>query len=460
MNINENPGKGKFGYWIKTSITARMFMVGFLTLVLLIPLMYVQDLIKERKNRQSEVIHEIGTKWGEEVVLYGPMLKLPYKTYTEKKVKDEKTNKIYTETIEDIAYVYLFPKSLDVKAEIDPEEKYYGIYKTAVYDSKMKVSGSFSRPQLLEEAEIRDEDILWNKAKIIIKTSNLKGVSSTVKLHLGQSDYEFSSKYNGETDYQPEFVSLHTLESKAIREGDLPMKKNVNFSLQMNVKGSKQISFIPIGKETTTEIRSDWKTANFFGEFLPYNDDKITETGFDARWKVLDINRPFSQYHFNAPPNLRQFAYGVNFMIPVDEYQKSERSSKYGFLVIGLTFLIFFLIQSISKIHIHPFQYLMIGLALVMFYTLLISISEHSNFFKAYLIAGASIIVLISVYSKSILKSNKFAGLIAVSLISLYTFIYVIIQLESYALLVGSLGLFLILATVMFVSRKIDWGNQ
>jgi len=146
-------------------------------------------------------------------------------------------------------------------------------------------------------------------------------------------------------------------------------------------------------------------------------------------------------------------------MIPVDEYTKSERSAKYGFLVIGLTFLLFFLIQTLSKIHIHPFQYLMIGLALTMFYTLLVSISEHSNFLRAYLIAGVSVISLITLYSKSILRTWKFPLFICASLTALYTFIYVIIQLESYALIVGSIGLFIILAIVMFVSRKIDWNN-
>ena len=152
-------------------------------------------------------------------------------------------------------------------------------------------------------------------------------------------------------------------------------------------------------------IISNWKTANFIGEFLPFNPDKITDGGFDAQWKILDINRPFSQKSFKGLPDLMDYAFGVNFMIPVDEYQKSERSVKYGFLVIGLTFLVFFLIQTMSKISIHPFQYLMIGVALTMFYTLLISISEHSSFLKAYCIAGIAVVSLISLYSKSILKT-------------------------------------------------------
>src|SRR5690606_34244016 len=184
-----------------------------------------------------------------------------------------------------------------------------------------------------------------------------------------------------------------------------------------------------------------------------------SEDGFTAEWEVLQINRQFEQHFFETMPNLKEFAFGVKLIVPVDEYQKSERTAKYGFLVIALTFLIFFLIQTLSRIHIHPFQYLMIGLALTMFYTLLVSISEHSNFLKAYLIAGISVIVLITLYSKSILKTFKFPMFIGLSLTALYTFIYVIIQLENYALLVGSIGLFLILSLVMYVSRKIDWNN-
>ena len=197
------------------------------------------------------------------------------------------------------------------------------------------------------------------------------------------------------------------------------------------------------------------------GNFLPDDKSKeVSKDGFVANWKILHINRAFSQQYLNKVPNLAQYAFGTKFIVMVDEYQKSERSAKYGFLVIALTFLVFFLIQTLSKINIHPFQYLMIGLALTMFYTLLVSISEHSNFLKAYLIAGISVVVLITLYSKSILKTIKFPIFVGISLTALYTFIYVIIQLEDYALLVGSIGLFTILAIVMFVSRKIDWSND
>lgn len=435
----------KFGKWLKTSITARMIMVGFLIVILMVPLSFIKSLIYERMHRQQAVVSEINQKWGKEVLLYGPILKIPYKVGHYNKVR----------------YAYFFPKELNVTSTINPEIRKRGIYKTAVYKSAISCDGKFTIPDF-SEVDIQDENIIWDKARLIIKTSNLKGVNNTVEMKLNKNSYSFASKYENKStknNYEV-YDDLHKLESKFISKDDLPISADVNFSMQIDINGSKQIRFIPVGKETEVNIKSDWKTANFLGEYLPYNSDKISEEGFDAKWKVLDINRPFSQQSFSGIPDLKEYAFGVNFMIPVDEYQKSERSAKYGFLVIGLTFLIFFLIQTMSKISIHPFQYLMIGIALTMFYTLLISVSEHSSFLKAYLIAGTAVVSLITLYSKSILKGWKFPAFICASLIALYTFIFVIIQLESYALLVGSIGLFIILASVMYASRKIDWQND
>ena len=458
METNQQQN-GKFGKWIKTSITARMLMIGILIIILLIPLSYVKSLINERMFRQQKVVDEINKKWGKEVLLYGPIFKVPYKTFSEKMIINQKTKIYHKERIEEVRYAYFFPNELDIKSNINPEEKKRGIYKTAVYKSDIQISGSFGKPDF-SEIDVPEKNILWDKVKLIIQTSNLKGVNNLVELKFNKNNYAFTSKYENPNTKSYNSISLHKLESKYIQKEDLPLKTKTDFSLNVNINGSKQIRFIPIGKETKLNIISNWKTANFIGEYLPQNSDKITKEGFNAKWKVLSINRPFPQQSFNGIPNLKKYAFGVNFLIPVDEYQKSERSAKYGFLVIGLTFLIFFLIQTMSKIQIHPFQYLMIGIALVMFYTLLISISEHSNCLKAYLIAGSSVVALITLYSKSILKTIKFPLFIGASLSVLYAFIFIIIQLENYALLVGSIGLFIILASVMYASRKIDWQND
>ncbi len=446
--------QNKFGNWVKTSITARMLMVGFLVIILLIPLSYINSLINERAFRQNDVVNEINEKWGNNVLVYGPILKLPYKTYTETKTYNEKTKTYFKETQTHIKYAYIFPENLNSNVSVNSKTLKRGNFESAVYTSKMNFSGDYIKPQL-KLKDIKDKDIVWEKASIIIKVSNLKGIKNEVVIALNNSKYAFETNFNDSNDSY-----LNELESAFIKKEDLPISASKNFDFSMTFNGSKQIEMIPVGKTTTMEMTSNWADPSFMGNYLPNDETKdISKDGFKADWKVLHINRAFSQLHLNKIPNLNQFAFGTKFMVMVDEYQKSERSAKYGFLVIGLTFLIFFLIQTMSKISIHPFQYLMIGIALTMFYTLLVSISEHSTFLKAYLIAGISVIALITLYSKSILKTLKFPLFIGFSLTALYTFIYVIIQLENYALLVGSIGLFLTLAIVMFVSRKIDWSN-
>ena len=452
----EENKKLKVKNWMRESLTLKMFIVGFLIIVMLIPLSYIKELIRERKFNQEEVIAKIDKKWGEELLLYGPILKIPYKYYTKETLFNEQTKKYYTKKTEEIKYAYFFPNALDEKVNIKTQERHLGMYKEMVYNSAIKISGNFETPNF-KALDIDAKNIVWNKAKIIIKTSNLKGITKQVAIHINESDYTFKPIYNNHKERYNELKS-HTLLSDLIKETDLQTKgKEINFNLDIPINGSKQFRIIPIGKETKLNIKSNWNTNEFVGDFSPIESEKVGANGFEKNWKVLHINRPFSQQYANKLPNLNDFAFGVNFRAPVNEYQKNTRAVKYGFLLIGLTFLIFFLIQSISKINIHPFQYLMIGIALTMFYTLLIAITEHSNFEKAYIIAGASVVLLISLYSKSILKNIKFPMLIGASLASLYTFIYVIIQLEEYALLVGSIGLFIILAVVMYVSRKIKW---
>ncbi|WP_442845327.1 cell envelope integrity protein CreD [Leeuwenhoekiella sp. H156] len=458
MNTPNSQPPNKFIQWIKSSITARMFMVGFLTLILLIPLFFVQNLIEERAQRQQEVVAEINEKWGEEVLVYGPVLKIPYTLPVKKTVQNPGTKTFETLVTEEEHIAYFFPEQLNLKTQVNPEIKSRSIYKTTVYNSETHFEGSFSVPDF-SDAPGEPVQILWEKARVLFQTSNLKGVNKQVKINLNGTSYLFTSKFEQRIGKSQDTVELFMMESTAIKPESLPQESKVSFTMDLHINGSQQIQFIPIGKTTEAQITSDWETNNFTGNFLPYNQDKLEGKGFDAKWRVLDINRPFPQEFFISLPTLNAYAFGVNFMIPVDEYQKSERTAKYGFLVIGLTFLIFFLIQTLSKIGIHPFQYLMIGLALIMFYTLLISISEHSNYLNAYLVASVAVVLLISLYARSILKNIKFPVFIGLSLTLLYSFIYVIIQLESYALLVGSIGLFIILALVMYVSRKIDWNS-
>jgi len=433
------------------SNTAKMIMVGLLTLVLLIPLQFVKSLIEERASRQKEVISETGEKWGESVYFYGPIVKVPYKTYTETISVNEKTNERTTEKTAATEYAYFFPDELKNQSKVNTKVLNRSNYESVVFTSDMKFQGKYSKPDFSSK-NIPDADILWDKATILIQTTNLKSIRDEVKINLGNTSYTFEPVYSTKKD------SVEALETGFLNAAAFQNGGQVSFQFDMVYNGSQQIRMVPIGKTTTAKVTSNWHSPKFDGNFLP--DDKtktVSDKGFQADWKILHINRAFSQQSFEFLPDLEKFAFGVDFIIPVNQYQQNERAAKYGFLVIGLTFLIFFLIQSISKIKIHIFQYSMIGLALIMFYTLLISITEHSSFLKAYLISGISVVVMISLYSISILKNKKFPAFIGTSLAVLYSFIYVIIQLENYALLFGSIGLFLILGAVMYFSRKIDW---
>ncbi len=444
--------KSRFSNWMRNSITARMLVVGFLLLVLLIPLEFVKSLINERAYRQEEVVREINEKWGNEVLLSGPILKIPYKVIFEEKIFNEKSNSYYTKTKESIENAYFFPDKLNIISQVDTKPLNRSIYESVVYSAAIEVKGNFPIIDF-SDTDIAEENILWEKATVILKTSNLKGIKTTPVVNLASEALSMTPQYS--TDYLNTIQSNYIANAKEIFAAPLP------FSFDLKINGSESLKFLPIGKETDATMKSNWHSPSFDGNFLPEDTNKeISKDGFTASWRILQINRQFEQSFFGHLPDLSASAFGTNLIIPVDEYQKSERTAKYGFMVIGLTLLVFLLIQLVSKIYIHPFQYVMIGLALVMFYTLLISISEHSNFFKAYAIAAVSVLALITVYSRAILKGFKFPLLICASLASLYGFIYVIIQLENYALLVGSIGLFLILAIIMFASRRIDWNND
>ena len=431
--------------------TAKIIMVGLLTLFLLIPLSYVQSLIAERAERKKDVVEEVTKSWGTDVHIFGPTLKIPYYVYSQTSTLNTTTNKEEITTTKSTAYAYFFPENLDFKTQIKKDNSLKrGLYNVVVFSTDIMSKGTFSHPNF-KKLQINEADVIWDQATILVKTTNLKSSKGDLKIKLNGIDLSFESKANTDKLYDD-------LESDVF---DLSESKVINFAFKMKYNGSNSVKFIPVAKNTTVSIDSDWQNPSFEGIFSANTTSKtITENGFHADWNVSQVNRPFSQEYIDYLPQLNEYLFGVKLIETVDQYQQNERASKYGFLMIGLTFLIFFLIQTISKISIHIFQYGMIGLALVLFYTLLISITEHSSFSTAYGIATFSVIVMLYLYTLSILKNRKFSIFIALALVALYSFIYVIIQLENYALLVGSIGLFLILGVVMYFSRKIEWNEM
>ena len=232
--------------------------------------------------------------------------------------------------------------------------------------------------------------------------------------------------------------------------------ENMSFDFDISLNGSEQLMFAPIGKITNVNLNSPWKEPSFDGVFLPKK-RTIGENGFTANWKVLHLNRNYPQSWVGTKHHVNNSSFGVNLRLPVDVYQKSMRVAKYAILFIVLTYLVFFFVEILNHILIHPIQYILVGIALVLFYILMLAFSEQMNFDLAYILAALMTIGLVFLYCRSILKSWALSLMTASILLILYGFIFIIIQMQDFALLFGSLGVFLILAVTMYFSRKVDW---
>jgi len=253
--------------------------------------------------------------------------------------------------------------------------------------------------------------------------------------------------------------------------------EKIDFRIRLNLKGSQGIYFSPVAGNNKVKMSSSWPSPKFEGQFLP-DTSTISDKGFEASWTILDINRQITQqwtdvtpqtfqnatsasrytdqYAYNAStPNLTVF--GVELFDTVDHYTKNERTVKYAFLLITLTFAVYFFCEVLKKQRVHPLQYGLVGAALVIFFVLLLSLSEHLGFDPAYLVASFATISLITLYSRSIFSEKRYATLAGGLLVVLFGFIYIILQLEDFALLAGSIALLVIIALIMYLTRKVKW---
>ena len=228
------------------------------------------------------------------------------------------------------------------------------------------------------------------------------------------------------------------------------------FSINLKLKGAGSLSFCPVGASTEAHLTSDWNNPSFTGNFLP-TDRTVDENGFSAVWKMMHLNRNFPRSWKDDAYAVGNSDFGATLLLPVDSYQKTERCVKYSILFTTITFLIFFFVEISRKKLLHPLHYLLVGAALIVFYTLLLSISEYITFNLAYLIASVATILLITLYSKAVLKSWPLGLFVGGVLVILYGYMFTILQLQDYALLAGSIFVFVVLCLVMYFSRKVNW---
>lgn len=447
---------------IKSSLSLKLFIVGFLIAILMIPIGMIAFLANERENRQEEAFREVSGKWGNEQVVAGPILSIPYKD------KIERLGDAGVVIEEVIHYAHFLPEELNIKGMIDPEKRKRGIYEIVVYNANLEFSGRFLAPDF-SKWDISENDILYDQAFVTLGIPDTRGIKENLNLEWNKEKYIFNPG-----------VKTNDVVALGIN-ADIDLSQNKkdshDFKIELSLNGSRDIYFSPLGRTTQVELSSAWPDPSFQGAFLPES-HTINEAGFTAEWKVLELNRGFPQrflggldaagmiiqpeYREKMPSIaqsgvINQSNFGVRLLVLADEYQETVRALKYAIMLLALTFLVLFFYEAMRGARVHPLQYILIGLALALFYLLLLSLSEYIGFKSAYLLSAFLITGLITLYSKSIFKAWRPAFLEALILLFVYGFIFVILQLEDYSLLVGSLGLLAILSIVMFISRKIDW---
>ncbi|PJZ64792.1 cell envelope integrity protein CreD [Leptospira wolffii] len=428
---------------IQTSVNLRILILGAMLVGFLVPLVMVGGLVSERQDRSREAVLEMGSKWGSPQIVAGPFLVVPYKLYKEKKKGED------AEEVAEEGEVYFLPETLNVESDLKAEKRKRGIYEAVLYGGNVKIRGEFKSPTR-NDFPSRTERIGWEEARLIVSVSDPKGIGNSIQL--AWSGKEKSFQPGSSSPYIPS--GLYTDLDLSKRESSL------SFQIQIPLKGSESVSFVPLGKDSSIKISSDWKDPSFEGSLLP-KERTITDNGFQAVWESSYFARNYPQVipymNRGLMETMEMSGYGVRLILPVDHYLKLERSLKYAILFLATSFTLFFLLEIFGGKILHPLQYLMIGTAMVVFYVLTLSLSEHIGFGFAYLAASLAVSGLISYYAGSVLQSFR-RGLLAGGYYSgLYSFLYVILSSEDNALLLGSVAVFLLLALLMHLTRKIDW---
>ena len=417
---DNNHQKSGAKLWLKLTI------IFALSLLLLIPQAIIQNMVDERRGTEMEANAEVCQKWGGGLTVRGPVLFIP---------GDTSTNN-----------VYLLPEVLDINGEVETKTLKRGIYDFSVYESPMKLTGTFALPKELNAEQV--SHLKTGRAKLLFSISDFKGFVDYPTLTYGGEQVELQAE--GMKLGDEDALSCPVEVTEIVGGG------SKEFALEVSLKGSNCISFVPVGRTTTLHVNSDCTTPSFAGRYLPA-DREVTDTGFTADWKVLALNRDFTQVLKSHKELASVGTMDVELKVPVEQYQKTTRTIKYAYLIILLTFAVVFLVENRRQTPIHPVQYALVGIALVLFYTLLLAFSEHIGFGFAYLVAAAMTVGLISTFIYGLTKHRTAALAVGGLLTVLYTFIYVLMQLESYALLVGSIGVFVVLAVAMYASQKINW---
>ena len=416
---------------LKDSLPLKIALMGVLALLMLIPLAMIQGQIHDRQNAADASRNEVSASWGRAQTLTGPVLKFSYDT--EVLDKDQKrTTKKATGTV--------YPRTLDYEIDTQTQTLHRSIYDILVYGADVVVTGDFVIPEYLGEETLTEQ-------LVTLGLSDLRGIEGNVDITLGEKSYAFHSGSSEMTsEYSPEGrVNKGSLyETIDLDKAFMDGKAVLPFRLTYRVKGSSSLNVRPYGGTTEVKMRSNCPDPSFVGDFLP-SDREVTDKGFTARWSVSEINR--------GDPDDTSF--GVNFLQGVTQYQQTTRSTKYGILVILLVFIAGLAVELVGKKKIDLVQYLVIGLSLVLFYALVLSFSEFMRFPVAYGLAALMTIAALFGYFRGILRDRS-AWLLTALVALAYLVSYILLQMETYALIAGTMVLFVLLVGIMYLTRNLN----
>jgi inner membrane protein len=418
--------------------------IGFVTILLLILIAQVEDLVGERVSVRETAAARVAESWGGRQTTAGVLLAIPV----------ENTRVVYGDTTRiERRMLYVLPDTLDVKANAEPGYRTVGMYSSPVYLANVAVNGQFIARDFLPPKSAGE--LKWSEARLLILNTESRSLRAVDNLKLGAESPTISAdSYAGMAG-----VSA-ALPIDAQSSGVIP------FSFRLTLAGSDRLTFLPLARKAQIELSSGWRHPKFEGAPAPLQPE-IGDQGFHARWSVLEINRNFGQSWFDtdvragetAAAALATNGVGVTFYEPVDIYQRNYRAVHYAVLIIAITFLTFLLWEQLAGIAIHGVQYLMVGLALALFYLLLLALSEHVNFELAYGVSAGALVGLITIYLNGVLKRWRLSLGAGAGLATLYSLLYWILRSEDYSLLMGALLLFGVLAVLMIATRHVDWSS-
>ncbi len=436
----------------------------------MIPTTWIERIIKERQARAADVIREVSDKWSAGQTLSGPVLVIPFTKIEVLKRWDN--NKQIEDIIESKHKAYFLPENFMVTGKVTPQKLRRGIFDVAVYESTIQLDAEFVTPDF-SVWNIPDNQVHWQEAMLVNGISDLRGIDANPVIESGGNKFMAEPSSNTGIRINQFATSPVSKEDLAVASENISLTSGIivplnwktredfinRFSMNLSLKGSESLYFVPVGKSTQVNLSGPWPSPSFEGKLLPA-ERSVDDAGFTALWKVLSFNRPFAQKWIDTEQTLGGSEFGVRLLIPADQYQKSMRTAKYDGLIIILAFTALFLVEITSKIKIHPFQYILIGIALIVYYTLLLSLSEQLGYNMAYVIASIATTILVGIYASTFLRRKPVTFLFTGLMTFFYIFIFVIIQAEDYSLLIGSVGLFLIISLLMYFSRNIKWYKE